>query len=212
MSSIEKVCPKCGQPHTKAGQFCSRACANSRSRPFELRQRVSSALKGRKGHPVSEETRQKLSKQMLGNSRRPKIRISKVCPSCGITFEARPDRVYCSNDCRKLQSGGFREGSVKNHLHGIYEGYRYDSSWELIWIKWALQQGVVFVRNTEGFEYLFEGEAHRYYPDFYLPAEDRYVEIKGIQDDLWEAKRQAFPYPLQVLGKKEIREIQGSLV
>lgn len=212
MSSIEKICPRCGATHTKTGVFCSRSCANARARPNEVRQKVSLALKGRKGHPISEETRQKLSQQMLGNSRRPKIRISKVCPGCGSIFETRPDRIYCSSECWRLHAGGFREGSVKNHLHGVYEGFRYDSSWELIWIKWALQHGIVFERNKQGFDYYFEGELHKYYPDFYLPQTDEYVEVKGIQDELWEAKRQAFPYKLQVIGKKEIQDIIGSFV
>ena len=217
------TCETCGEEFTKdwrcdertirkqpTPKYCSRACANTRKWSDEDKLKKSLSLKGIVGHHVSEDYRKILSEKMKGNTHKPKaLRIIRTCPVCGAQFITTPNRnkLYCSKECWNSISGGFREGSVKNHLHGVYGEHRYDSSWELIWIKWAIQQGIIFERNKQGFDYLFEGGSHKYYPDFYLPETDEYVEVKGIQDDLWEAKRQAFPCKLSVIGKKEIQEL-----
>ena len=140
-------------------------------------------------------------------------RISKTCPVCGKLFETTENRnkKYCSNDCWKKVSGGFREGSVKNYKHGYVEDYYYDSSWEEIWLKWALLKGIHFERNKQGFPYIFKGKQHHYYPDFYLPDSDEYIEIKGFQDEQWQAKREAFPHKLTVYTQAEIQCIKQDL-
>ena len=140
--------------------------------------------------------------------------LKSVCPVCKkefIFYKNKPKK-FCSKQCWNKVSGGYREGSVKNYIHGVYNGYYYDSSWELIWLKWAFKNNLLFKRNTEGFPYIYKGEEHKYYPDFYLLKEDTYVEIKGIVDDLWEAKKAAFPYKLKVLTKAEIKALELELL
>lgn len=204
------VCETCGQnfqedyridkyQRKKPLRFCSNKCAHSRKWSLEDKEKRSIAAK----------TSSKV-KASLERNRGPKVkRIQKICPGCGVTFEHLPGNVrkFCSQKCYNKISGGLKEGSVKNYVHGVYEGYHYDSSWELKWIQWALTAGLKFKRNKIGFEYEFLGKKHKYYPDFYLIDLDEYVEIKGIQDELWEAKRQAFPLKLKVLGKKEIEDL-----
>jgi hypothetical protein len=205
-----KVCPKCFKEHNKSGIYCSRSCANSRIFSEESRRKKSIALQGLPGRGQTQESREKISSALMGNSNKPLvIRVVRLCLNCGEKFTIREteSKKFCSNSCWKKCSGGLREGSVKNYVHGVHEGYRYDSSWELIWIKWALSKSMKFERNKKGFEYFFREERHLYYPDFYLLDEDRYVEVKGIQDDLWEAKKKYFPHRLEVLGYSEIQTL-----
>lgn len=67
-------------------------------------------------------------------------------------------------------------------------------------------------RNKIGFPFIYKGKEHKYYPDFYLPEKDEYVEIKEIDDDLWEAKKLAFPKKLTVLKKKDIETLEKDLI
>jgi len=78
----------------------------------EHRRRVSEALRG---HPVSEETREKLRSTRIGIPLPPrtvkkmvaatlaKPNVEVVCENCGITFEARKKFArFCSSECRRF--------------------------------------------------------------------------------------------------------------
>ncbi len=212
------ICEKCGKEYEEdyrkdikykkvhPSRFCSRSCANSKEVSPELKRKISMALK-------TSEKAKAASLARVGKKGKRVPREEKICPHCGEIFKVVPSntRVYCSEACWRVNVGGYREGSVRNYVHGRYKGYYYDSGWELIWIKWAIKNDIVFKRNTKGFEYEFRGEKHKYYPDFYLIEEDRYVEVKGIQDEQWEAKKKYFPYPLETIGKDEINILKMSI-
>ena len=87
---------------------------------------------------------------------------------------------------------------------GWYKGIWCDSSWELAYILWATDNKISFVRNRTRFEYLWDGYIHNYTPDFYLPEEDVYIEIKGQFDDKAKAKAEQFPCKLVVYEVEEI--------
>lgn len=108
-------------------------------------------------------------------------------------------------DKLKVNSGGYREGSGRGKK-GYYMGYRCDSTWELAWIIYNLDNGNEFDRNNEGFQYEYNGSTHKYYPDFILP-DNTYIEIKGIMDDKNIHKIQSFQGKLIVLTKKDIEPI-----
>lgn len=216
LNETECVCKKCGKHFvgdyrsykgisvTKLGlpTYCSSSCAHSRTLSDEQRKRLSEKMKSLDlVNPMK--GKEPKNKGTLENGKL----LESVCPVCGkhFTYHRYKPKKFCSNDCWKKVSGGYREGSVTKYVHGTYEGYYYDSSWELTWIKWALKNSIVFNRNTQGFPYIYKGEEHLYYPDFYIPSQDLYVEIKGITDDLWEAKKAAFPYKLQVITRSEIK-------
>lgn len=57
-----------------------------------------------------------------------------------------------------------------------YNGHRFRSRTEARWAVFFDHLGVVYEYEPEG--YTLEGET-RYLPDFYLPREDNYVEVKG---------------------------------
>ena len=101
--------------------------------------------------------------------------------------------------------GGRRKGAGRSK-HGWYKGIWCDSSWELAWVIYNLDHKIEFKPYTGYFEYQFQNEIHKYYPDFIL-NNGTIVEIKGNEtSDQWKAKLEQFPKDkcLQVIGKNEI--------
>ena len=66
-----------------------------------------------------------------------------------------------------------------------------------------LEHNITFERNREGFEYIFEGEKHKYYPDFII--ENEYYEIKGYRTKQLEVKISQFEHILNVIDNLHIK-------
>lgn len=99
--------------------------------------------------------------------------------------------------------GGYRKGSGIGKS-GWYKGIWCDSSWELAFVIYNLDNGIEFKRNTSKFKYEFNNEIHNYIPDFII--DDTYIEIKGRITEQWKAKFNQFPknLKLKVITGKEI--------
>lgn len=94
-----------------------------------------------------------------------------------------------------------RQGSGRGK-RGRYKGYWCDSSWELAFVIYNLEHKIDFKRNTQGFEYEFNGKIRKYYPDFII--DDCYYEIKGHLNEQGLAKINSFKHSIKVIDKKEI--------
>ena len=73
--------------------------------------------------------------------------------------------------------GGLRKGSGRGKS-GWYKGIWCDSTWELAWVIYHLDNKIEFKRYEGFFEYYYENECKRYYPDFEL-KDGTIIEIKG---------------------------------
>lgn len=102
--------------------------------------------------------------------------------------------------------GGLRKGSGRGKK-GWYKGYWCDSSWELAYVIWCLEHNIKIERNKEPFEYLYNNQVRKYYPDFIL-ENGSYVEIKGYYTKQTEEKINAFPKnrTLILIDKHNIKE------
>lgn len=98
--------------------------------------------------------------------------------------------------------GGYRFGSGRGKK-GTYKGYYCDSSWELAYVIYNLDHNIKFERNEELFPYEFNGEQHKYKPDFI--ENGIYVEIKGYFTEQVKAKEKAFPFQLKYIDKNTIK-------
>ena len=103
-------------------------------------------------------------------------------------------------------AGGLRRGSGRGYK-GYYKNVWCDSTWELAWVIYHIDNKIEFIRNTEGFSYEYEGKIHKYYPDFI--CDGVYFEIKGRRsysdlDDKTKAKINSFKHDLVILYEKDM--------
>jgi len=117
------LCKKCGKVHVHPlkGKHHSKA----------TKEKISKALKGRKGHKHTEETKRKLRELNLGSKNpnwKPKVELR--CPVCGKVFYVRPSaakqgRKFCSIRCsniyrrKKRGSGWHHSEATKKKLKAI---------------------------------------------------------------------------------------------
>ncbi len=99
--------------------------------------------------------------------------------------------------------GGIRLGAGRGKK-GWYKGIHCDSTWELAYVIWNLDNKININRNTEWFYYMFNDKIHRYYPDFIV--EGNLVEIKGYVSDIALAKVQQCPKPVEIISHGKIEK------
>lgn len=93
-----------------------------------------------------------------------------------------------------------------------------DGTWEALVARLMDEAGIRWQRNRRGFAYIGrDGKRHLYFPDFYLPDYDLFVEVKGYLDDDARHKLACFkaqqPGKLVVLhGKKMFAALHKGLV
>ena len=87
----------------------------------------------------------------------------------GSTPEIEEERKRKISESMKKNSlcGGLRKGSGRGKK-GWYKGYWCDSSWELAWVIYNLDNNIKFERNNIGFEYVYKGKKRKYHPDFLI--------------------------------------------
>jgi hypothetical protein len=198
MTTILKTCPKCNSEfnaQSKWGlkKFCSRSCANSRGpRTDDFKDKVRTQLTGRT-RDIPNATKGKRFVEYL----------TKQCLCCGIEFSTREteDRKYCSNDCWRQQSGGYREGSGRSKS-GYYKGIYCGSTYELCWVIYNLDHNIPFTR----FSGYLEKDGLKYYPDFLI--DNTIIEIKGYENvelvNKKTALAESFGYSVIVLRKEQL--------
>lgn len=158
-----------------SGKFCSRNCSNSRKQTIEINLKRSKTV----NNTYSEKLQNKIT-SYLDN---PKFCL--VCNSI-IPYSRRRSKS-CSDDCkRQLLSISAKEHNLGGPNHttpygkkGIYKGFKCDSTYELAFLIYCLDNNILIERNKKSFDYEYKGKTYKYYPDFYLPETNTYVELKG---------------------------------
>ena len=177
-------CPKCQtpfDPKTKWGlkKFCSYKCSNSRPRTEELNQL---AREYAKAHPkgwAANPSNERGTKAM--RDKWTSLRQTLICKECQKEFEvpySKRARTYCSVSCSNKNK--YHENSNKKKA-SFYNGCRMDSGADLIFAKLLDEHHIIWSKNTSVF-FLFaypNGKVGKYYPDFFLPDYDQWIEIKG---------------------------------
>ena len=97
-------------------------------------------------------------------------------------------------------------GRVKHYL---YNGIQLDGLWELEVAKYLDNINIKWERPKIGFEYIWNNDIHIYFPDFYLPEYNYYIEVKGFQRerDLYKWKSLN---NLIIIKQKEIEKIRNN--
>lgn len=118
--------------------------------------------------------------------RKYKKRIEKHCPHCNTKFYVLPSnsKKYCSKPCADHYRGGFRSYKQLRRHQSIYCGYTMDSGAERYFAELLNHHGIRWIKNDQSWKKSFPYKKInqrwlRYYPDFYLPTFDMWIEIKG---------------------------------
>lgn len=197
--SEQHICEKCGKVMSEkfgSGRFCSRSCSNGRQKSAEERIKIGNRVAASEKFIESSIKKHNYNeKNCLKNPNR--------CVVCNrvIPYEIKHNKT-CSEDCyRKLRADirfktieeiGLNHSNKSIYKYGFYQGIECDSGWELAFLLYHIHQKHNIVRNNTYFNYVFEGEEHRYYPDFIV--DDTYYEIKGYKDDKFFEKVKQFPH------------------
>ena len=88
-----------------------------------------------------------------------------------------------------------------------YKGIKFQGTWELEFYKFCEEKNIAIERSNEWFEYEWNG-IRKYFPDFYLPEKDLYIEVKGYETERDRAKWTAFPKRLKIIKKSDIIDIR----
>jgi hypothetical protein len=119
-----------------------------------------------KNHPVTKASRKKISKAMSGRKITEKTkekmsntRINKIIGG------------YIPFNCANFKRGYYK--SKKNGL--VY----YRSSWELATMKYFDKSNIDWIYETKKNKFYLKTIKRYYINDFYLPKEDKYIQVKG---------------------------------
>ena len=104
------------------------------------------------------------------------------------------NKIYWSNSENKIkQSISMRKAVLKHpesycssNVNGRVKRIQYkdiwlDSSWEVEVAKALDENNISWYRPNKGFKYEWNNSMHIYYPDFYLPSYNIYIEVKGFE-------------------------------
>ena len=106
----------------------------------------------------------------------------------------------------ELHSRPSENAYCTRYKYGTYKGYYCDSSWELAFIMYQLDNGNEVIRNKDCFNYTHtDGSVKRFFPDFKI--NEVYYEIKGGYDTEAEHKLRDFPEDKNLIwiSNKEIK-------
>ncbi len=172
----------CCNTDTKNLKFCSRSCSASynnsqRVLSEETKAKIAKSVKANPTGVILDQTKrgQRISKTPNG--------IFKICEECGLEYNAgqypsdAKSRKYCSVDCANLNK--YHPNSTIVH-RTMFENQQMDSGAELVFCKTLNEYKIKWDKNTTiGFPYTYNEKRGLYYPDFYLPEYDIWVETKG---------------------------------
>lgn len=147
------------------------------------------------GYQLKDSTRQKLSasskKQSWDEQR--KQRHSAAMKNA---VSAHPDAYTSSNRGRTKQI--------------IYDEIKFQGKWELEFYQYCKTKDIMIERSNEWFEYEWNG-TRKYFPDFFLPEKEMYIEVKGYETERDRAKWNAFPKKLTIVRKQDIIDIRKGI-
>lgn len=205
-----KLCSLCNSPHkyeSRNNKFCSPSCRakhGNEIRDKVVYEKLSNTLKSLKLEPV--------------NKHGAKCNIFQ-CKICLNFFPGKTrNRKICDNkDCRyenlRGKVGGYRPNSSKR-TQCIYKGIKLDSGAEKRFANLLDTHNIKWLKNTTiKFEYTDQtGKKRNYYPDFYLPEHDLWVEIKGKyyydeQNDpiKWKTLQTVHKKSLEIIWSSDIK-------
>lgn len=115
-------------------------------------------------------------------------------------------RKKLSETCLRKSKEGTWHTSLAKSMHINYNGVDLHGSWEFKYAKFLDFNNIRWERCKDRFPYTYKNKLHYYTPDFYLPEDDKYIEIKGYITDKDYAKWKQIPKNIsfEVLTRKDL--------
>lgn len=88
----------------------------------------------------------------------------------------------------------------------LFDGEKFHSSWEVEVAKWLKEHNIIYQRDVQPIPYQWKGVWHLYFPDFFIPVLNCYIEVKGYETERDIQKWNSIQN-LKVLKEKEINDI-----
>ena len=192
------TCKYCSREINNKGSLTAHQnqCINNPERVVRKRSPLAGAQKGCKAHnkgvPMSDAQKKKLSSS---------LKASPLVTGKASTPEKELLRIKRITDKAKLNNGGYREGSGRG-MKGWYKNIFCDSSWELAFLIYHLDNDIEITRCKEVRKYIYADVERDYHPDFVV--ENTIYEIKGYVTDQSIAKSLANP-DIKIINKHDIK-------
>jgi hypothetical protein len=190
MSTLSHTCEYCSNSFSPTrgsrGKFCSSSCSakfnNSRraSRSIDSRSKSSKALQIHYHGQVVKEYIPPKPKHVYKEPKRkntsfPHTKVKRItCPTCSQQRWVVGERKTCSLECARVIT--IRNGIRSNR--SLYKNIWLDSNWELKLAKWLDNNNIEWIR-PKCIPYHLDGKNKNYFPDFYLPRYDLYIDPKN---------------------------------
>lgn len=145
-----------------------------RKQTDETKQKISTALKGKLIGYAAQTKGQKIIPDVI-----------RICPRCNKEFEIRrwKKTIFCSKKCGDAGNGGLRPNAGKRgSWYFCFESNKQvylDSTWEREYAEYLDKNNIRWIRPTYLDWIDVNGKSHKYYADFYLINEDKYIDIKN---------------------------------
>lgn len=192
-------CRFCGKEYLKYKLFLNheKTCTHNPNRIEKTeRKNVSNQyIKAKKlGLPspeISEETRYKLS---LTRSKKTTEQRKRTSDAMKLAVKNNPDSYSKNNVSGRVK--------IVN-----YNGINLKGAWELKTAQWLDSLNIIWINETNPHDYFWNEGWHKYFPDFFLPDYNSYIEVKGYKTDRDDAKWNQFNDKLIIIDKRNIDKL-----
>lgn len=188
MKAVTRFCLWCAAPFSvvptsRSSLYCSYSCSNkhrwsnikkNKAKCEEIAQKCSDASKRSWNDPRSRQLRAKTE--------------TRICPVCDTPFDVlkRSTKRLCKRECRiewfsQKARANPNCGGETNYRRYKYNNITMDSQWEVDIAVWMDEHGIKWNRSRKMMFHWTDqtGSKRRYYPDFYLPDYDLYLDPKN---------------------------------
>lgn len=206
--------------NNRSRKFCSRSCANKRNHSKETKSKISNTLQNR---PENKGKRNKIKRK--NKCTNIKLHICCICNREKYVRESHSLQTCGKKECvNKLiaknvtgKTGGYKTKSGRSKFNGCYyDGVWLDSSWELKCVKMLDRNNIKWDRTSKIFLTYHDknGKERKYYPDFFLPDLNLFIEIKGYWTDfsIYKMKAVQKEHNISILIIDKEEDIKADMV
>jgi hypothetical protein len=203
--------------------YCSKECKNFLSlRCHEIRCKLNPDRKvyktgPKKGHGSNQFTKAAklgLEKPIVSDETRKKhSKSAKEQNAIQWTDERRAKHSQIMKDAVLRNPESYSKCNVSGRTKMYeFEGQQFKGTWELLVASSLSSSNIKYTNNVTPIEYNWNGNKHLYFPDFYLPDYDLFIEVKGYETERDYCKWNALSN-LVIIKRPEIDDIRnGKLI